>query len=100
MFTIGREALSNAFHHAGATRVTLTLDYHADSLRLAVSDDGQGIPPEILARGGREGHWGLPGMRERARLAGGALEIDSTPAGTIVSVCIPVTTAYQGMRRA
>ena len=100
MFTIGREALSNAFHHAGATRVTLTLDYHADSLRLAVSDDGQGIPPEILASGGREGHWGLPGMRERARLAGGALEIDSTPAGTVVSVCIPVTTAYQGMRRA
>ena len=40
------------------------------------------------------------GMRERARLAGGVLEIDSGPAGTTVSVCIPVTTAYQGMRRA
>ncbi|AWL07222.1 ATP-binding protein [Massilia oculi] len=100
MFTIGREALSNAFRHAGATRIRLTLDYHADSLRLAVSDDGQGIPPDILARGGREGHWGLPGMRERARLAGGVLNIDSTPAGTVVSVRIPVTTAYQGMRRA
>ena len=100
MFTIGREALSNAFHHARASQVTLALDYCADSVRLAVSDDGHGIAPDILARGAREGHWGLPGMRERARLAGGVLDIESTPAGTVVSVCIPVTTAYQGMRRA
>lgn len=100
LFTIGREALSNAFHHAGASRVTLALDYSAERLRLEVRDDGRGIAPEILARGAREGHWGLPGMRERARLAGGDLDIDSTPVGTVVSVCIPVTTAYQGMRRA
>lgn len=100
LFTIGREALSNAFHHARATRVALALDYGADRLRLAVSDDGHGIAADILTSGAREGHWGLPGMRERARLAGGVLDIDSTPAGTVVNVCIPVTTAYQGMRRA
>ncbi|MDR8085390.1 ATP-binding protein, partial [Acinetobacter baumannii] len=86
-FTIGREALSNAFRHACASRVTLALDYRADSLRLAVSDNGHGIAPDILASGARKGHWGLPGMRERARLAGGALDIDSTPTGTTVSVC-------------
>ena len=100
LFTIGREALSNAFHHARASQVVLALDYGADSLRLAVSDDGQGIAPEILASGARQDHWGLPGMREAARLAGGVLEIDSTPAGTVVSICISVTTSYQGMRRA
>ena len=100
LFTIGREALSNAFRHARASRVTLALECRADGLRLAISDNGRGIAPEILARGAREGHWGLPGMRERARLAGGALEIDSTPAGTTVSVCIPVTNAYQAMLNA
>lgn len=65
-----------------------------------MSDDGRGIAPEVLASGARQGHWGLPGMRERARLAGGALDIDSSPAGTTVRVCIPVTTAYQAMHPA
>jgi signal transduction histidine kinase len=60
MFTIGREALSNAFHHARARRVTLALDYRADSVRLAVSADGHGIAPGIPARGAREGHWACP----------------------------------------
>lgn len=100
LFTIGREALSNAFHHARATRVTLALDFGGDRLRLAVSDDGHGIAPDILSSGARQGHWGLPGMHERARLAGGTLEIDSTPGGTTVSVCIPVTSAYQAMHHA
>ncbi|MDT1862486.1 hypothetical protein FPK50_23990, partial [Acinetobacter baumannii] len=79
---------------------TLALDYRADSLRLAVSDNGHGIAPDILASGARKGHWGLPGMRERARLAGGALDIDSTPTGTTVSVCIPVTSTHQSMHPA
>ena len=100
LFTIGREALSNAFHHAQATQVTLLLDYRAGELHLGVSDDGGGIAPEVLASGARQGHWGLPGMRERARLAGGTLDIDSSPAGTTVRVCIPVTTAYQAMHPA
>jgi signal transduction histidine kinase len=86
LFTIGREALSNAFRHAGARQVVLELACQGGNLRLAVSDDGQGIPPDILARGARQGHWGLPGMRERARLAGGALTIASTARGTTVSV--------------
>ncbi|WP_338770851.1 ATP-binding protein [Massilia sp. METH4] len=91
LFTIGREALSNAFRHAGATEVALRLDYRAGVLRLAVADNGRGIPREILARGARAGHWGLPGMRERAQLAGGSLDIDSTPDGTTVHVTVPIT---------
>lgn len=105
LFTIGREALSNAFQHAGASQVALELDVTADGVRLAVVDDGSGIAPEILARGARQGHWGLPGMRERAHLAGGVLKIDSSAAGTTVSVSLPAeslasTASHQVGRRA
>lgn len=89
LYTIAREALSNAFHHARASRVTLALDYRADDLRLAIVDDGCGIPAEVLASGARAGHWGLPGMRERARLANAELVIDSSARGTSVSVHAP-----------
>ena len=100
LFAIGREALSNAFQHARPGKVTLSLDYCADHLRLKVSDDGRGIAPEVLSSGARQGHWGLPGMEERARLAGGVLEIDSTAGGTTVGVCIPLAGARHGRRRA
>lgn len=93
LFTLGREALANAFRHAGAAHIALELDYHAGTLRLAIIDDGRGIPPDILARGAREGHWGMQGMRECARLAGGVLAVTSTPAGTTVSTTISVTAA-------
>ena len=96
LFTIGREALSNAFRHAAATEVALHIEHRGGSLRLAVIDNGRGIPPEILARGARAGHWGLPGMRERAQLAGGTLEIDSTAAGTTVRVVIALTQVSKG----
>lgn len=99
LFTIGREALSNAFRHAGAATVRLELEFGDDRLRLSVTDDGGGIPAEVLARGARSGHWGLPGMHERARLAGGELHIDSSAAGTSVTVCVPVKAAYQALRR-
>jgi signal transduction histidine kinase len=48
-----------------------------------------GIPAEVLARGARDGHWGLPGMRESARLAGGELRIDSSAAGTRLTISVP-----------
>jgi signal transduction histidine kinase len=58
-------------------------------VRLSVADDGRGIPAEVLARGARDGHWGLPGMRESARLAGGELRIDSSAAGTRLTISVP-----------
>jgi len=55
--------------------------------------DGRGIPADVLARGARHGHWGLTGMRESARLAGGELRIDSSASGISMTVWVPATAA-------
>ncbi|WP_312517914.1 ATP-binding protein [Massilia sp.] len=93
LFAIGREALSNAFRHAKAGTVRLELDFGDTHVRLTVTDDGCGVPDEVLERGARHGHWGLTGMRESARLAGGELRIDSSVAGTSIAVCVPAAVA-------
>ena len=78
VFAIAREAIRNAFAHAGASLVGVTLDYRGGILALTVQDDGCGIDPAILRQGGRSGHWGIRGMRERA--AGiGLLDVDAHP---------------------
>lgn len=64
-YRIGREALVNAFRHSQARRVEAVLEYGAKRFTLRVRDNGCGIDPQIL-RDGRDGHWGLAGMRERA----------------------------------
>lgn len=92
---IGREALSNAFKHAGATHVTLRLHYAQRSLRLQVVDDGRGIPSDILNQGGKPGHWGLSNMAERVQRLGGALALGPAPGGgTEVTLTIPGSAAY------
>lgn len=71
LFAIGREALSNAFRHAGAATVRLELDFGDAHARLEVTDDGRGVPDDVLKRGARHGHWGLTGCaRAHAWLAG------------------------------
>jgi signal transduction histidine kinase len=65
IYRIGREALVNAFCHSRAKRVEFEIEYADSDLRMRVRDNGCGIDPQVLAAG-REGHWGLPGMRERA----------------------------------
>jgi signal transduction histidine kinase len=60
-----------------------------------VRDDGKGIDPEVLKAGGRDGHWGLPGMRERADRFGGKLEFWSEAgAGTEAVLTVPAAAAY------
>src|SRR4029077_16363392 len=68
LFRIAAEALRNAFRHAGAKEIEVELRYDVRQLRLRVRDDGCGIAPEVLSAGGREGHFGLHGMRERAKV--------------------------------
>jgi ligand-binding sensor domain-containing protein/signal transduction histidine kinase len=92
---IGREAIVNAFLHSRATSIEVEIEYTASHLRLCVRDDGVGIDPEVL-RCGREGHWGLIGMRERAGHISATLKVFSRiEAGTEVELTVPGHIAYQ-----
>ncbi len=73
IYRIAAEALRNAFRHAHAHHIEVEIRYDDRQFRLRVRDDGKGIDAAILS--GREpaGHFGLPGMRERAKLVGGEL---------------------------
>jgi signal transduction histidine kinase len=94
-FLIVREALHNAFRHAGARHITTNVFFDRQALRIEVSDDGRGISKEVLA-GGRMGHWGLAGMRERARRIRGALEFKSDAEhGTQVELRVRAAVAYK-----
>jgi signal transduction histidine kinase len=95
VFRIAGEALRNAFRHSTARQIEVELRYDDRQLRLRVRDDGKGIDPEVLRADGREGHYGLRGMRERAKLAGGRLAVWSgLDAGTEVELSIPAPHAY------
>jgi signal transduction histidine kinase/ligand-binding sensor domain-containing protein len=92
---IGAEALRNAFVHARATHVTLTLDYGRDTLALCVLDDGGGIDEDAVRKRVDGKHWGLVGMRERAARIGGKLAIDGSAGwGTSVALTVPARLAY------
>lgn len=95
VFHIGREALLNAFHHSQAKTIELELEYGSKQLRVLVRDDGRGIDPQVL-RVGRDGHWGISGMRERAEEIGAHLKMWSREhAGTEVELSIPARIAYE-----
>jgi signal transduction histidine kinase len=97
VYKIATEALRNAFQHSHGTQVEVELRYHVRQFRLRIRDDGRGVDPQILASRGREGHFGLKGMHERAELAGGKLRVWSAGgAGTELEVTIPGTHAYAG----
>jgi signal transduction histidine kinase len=74
IYRIARESLGNAFRHAQAQHIETEITY-GESLRLRFRDDGKGIDPGVVEHGGRPGHWGLPGIRERAKQIGAQLEI-------------------------
>jgi signal transduction histidine kinase len=99
VYRIGREALVNAFHHAHAKNIEIELEYAASQFRVLVRDDGRGIDPQML-QSGREGHWGLIGMRERAERIGAKLHVWSRPtAGTEVELLVPSQVAFQNQSR-
>lgn len=93
-YRIGREALANAFRHSRGNKVEVELEYSAKQLRILVRDDGAGIDPDVL-HSGRDGHWGLAGMRERAESIGARLKVWSRAnAGTEVELLIPGDVAF------
>jgi len=86
---IGMEAMRNAFSHAGARRIDVHIAY-GTQFTLTVRDDGRGLDADVRERGYRSGHWGLLGMRERARSIGARLDIDSVAgAGTTIRLTVP-----------
>ena len=95
IYRIACEALRNAFQHADAKRVEVELRYDEQQLRLRVRDDGKGIDPSFFNGEGRQGHYGLRGMRERATRIGGRLNVWSgRDCGTEVELRIPASLAY------
>jgi signal transduction histidine kinase len=101
VYRIAAEALRNAFRHAQAHQIEVEIQYDESEFSLHVRDDGKGIDPSVLSGDGREGHFGLHGMRERAKLVGGELAIWSeVDSGTEVELSIPASRAYtKSLRR-
>jgi signal transduction histidine kinase/ligand-binding sensor domain-containing protein len=100
IYRIAAEALRNAFRHAQARQIEVEIRYDDEQFRLRVRDDGKGMDPAVLAKPARPGHYGLPGMRERAKLVGGSLTVWSdVDAGAEVELTVPAATAYMGSRR-
>lgn len=98
LYRAGREALTNALRHASARHIDVHLELAQDAVRLWVSDDGVGIQAQYLGAAGRDGHWGLVGMRERLEAIGGTLDIRSTLSGATVCASVPAERAYHGRR--
>lgn len=95
IYRIGGEALANALRHSHASAVETVLEYGRDHFRLLVRDDGQGIDSEVL-NAGREGHFGLSGIRERAAKIGAQVKIRTAAgAGTEIDVTVPATAAFE-----
>jgi signal transduction histidine kinase/ligand-binding sensor domain-containing protein len=88
VYRIAYEAIRNACAHSGAEHIEVSLGY-GDDLTLRIRDDGSGIDPHLL-QAGREGHFGLPGMRERAERIGGTLTVaGASGSGTVVMLVVP-----------
>jgi signal transduction histidine kinase len=99
VYSIARELLRNAFQHASAHRIEAEIRYADHLFRLRVRDDGKGMDPKVLEAGGRAGHWGLPGVRERAQTLGARLDFWSEAgAGTEVQMAVPAAVAYDKSR--
>lgn len=95
IYRMAREILRNAFQHAHASRIEAAVQYNRKLFRLRIRDDGKGIDSKVLEAGARAGHWGLPGIRERAKRIGAQLRLWSeSGAGTEVELTLPARIAY------
>jgi len=95
LYSIGREALVNAFRHSRASTIAVELVYAVRQMRILVRDSGCGIDPKVL-RTVRDGHRGLSGMHERAEKIGARLRVRSrVGGGTEVELSVPNHIVFQ-----
>jgi signal transduction histidine kinase/ligand-binding sensor domain-containing protein len=95
LYAIGKEAILNALRHANATVLRCEIAFDDSHVALLIRDNGRGIDSHSLQHG-REGHWGLSSMRERAAKIGAVFMITSqSDQGTVVEVRIPAVIAYR-----
>ncbi|MBZ5623752.1 MAG: hypothetical protein LAQ69_34385 [Acidobacteriia bacterium] len=94
IFRIVQESLTNIHRHSHSQTASILLARKSTEIRLQISDEGTGIPPEVMART----EWGtagvgIAGMRERVRLLGGRFEVSSGHVGTTICILLPATEA-------
>lgn len=95
VYRIAGEALRNAFRHARASRIEVEIRYDQRRFRVRVRDDGKGIEAGAGREGALDGHYGMAGMHERAKLLGGTLSVWSErDSGTEAELTIPASVAY------
>jgi signal transduction histidine kinase/ligand-binding sensor domain-containing protein len=100
-YRIGAEALRNAFRHAEARHIDLEIEYSRQGLSLRIVDDGRGFDVTALSEGAPGKHFGLTGLRERARKMRSQLEVSSRlGSGTEVLLRVPAVVAFAVDRRA
>lgn len=97
---LGEEAIRNAYEHAQASIIEVIVGYRMNSFDVAIRDNGIGLPDDVVSKGGRDGHYGLTGMRERAQRVGGVLSVSTQKGiGTQIRVSVPAKAAYRLDRR-
>ena len=87
VFRVVQEAVTNAKHHSGANRVHISIVERGDTIRIRITDDGNGF--DLAADPGKPGHLGLRLMRERTEAIGGRFDITTGAAGTTIEVDLP-----------
>jgi signal transduction histidine kinase len=85
-----QEALANIARHANASLASVTLTRFPDAVVLDVADDGVGFDPRAVSAPGARGGYGLTAMHDRMAAVGGTIDVESTPAGTVVSARAPL----------
>ncbi len=96
LVSIANEFLINTVKHSRARQLHIAMSYGRKMLTLRLRDDGRGIDAGTIECGGRDGHFGLPGMHERARRIGAEFMLSSQPgAGVAVSIIVPAKSAYR-----
>lgn len=97
---IGDEAIANALLHAKAEAIEVSITYHAREFRVHFRDNGIGIPVDIMENGGRQHHFGMAGMRERADKIRSSFHIASRPGGgTDITLIVPAALAYAASKQ-